>query len=62
LDSWKSRDPILEIGNSLVTSGVCSQSDIDVWRQAFESEVDVATEKAKAAPFPTINSLFDELY
>ena len=62
LDSWIARDPIVAVGKTLVATGVCTQSDLDGWKQEFESEVNAAAAKAKSAPFPDVSGLFDGLH
>jgi TPP-dependent pyruvate/acetoin dehydrogenase alpha subunit len=62
LDSWKARDPIVVVGETLVATGICSQTDLDGWKQEIESEVSAAAAMAKTAPFPDVSDLFDGLY
>ena len=62
LDSWKKRDPIKALGESLMTTGTCSQEQVDGWMTSIHVEIDAAIGRAKSNPFPAPSSLFDDVY
>jgi TPP-dependent pyruvate/acetoin dehydrogenase alpha subunit len=62
LESWKARDPIAQLKNEMITSSFCTEDDLTRWTESTESEIDSAVTQAKAAPFPEITNLFDNVY
>jgi TPP-dependent pyruvate/acetoin dehydrogenase alpha subunit len=62
VDSWKQRDPVRTLGDSLTATGACSRQQLDDWATGIEEEIAHAVEQAKSNPFPASSSLFDDVY
>jgi TPP-dependent pyruvate/acetoin dehydrogenase alpha subunit len=62
LDSWKERDPIKLLGESLLSSATCNQQQLNDWATAIHDELAAVVTKAKSNPFPAISSLYDGVY
>jgi len=59
---WRERDPIPAFGGLLVAGGVIDQDQLaEIDARAVE-RVDAAVEFAEASPFPTPESLYDDVY
>jgi pyruvate dehydrogenase E1 component alpha subunit len=59
---WRERDPIPAFGRLLVANGVIDDDQLaPIDRRAIE-RVDAAVEFAEASPFPTPESLYDDVY
>jgi TPP-dependent pyruvate/acetoin dehydrogenase alpha subunit len=62
LDSWKKRDPIKALGDTLISTGVCTRQQTNEWTRLVQEEIDTAVTRAKSNPFPSPSSLFDNVY
>ena len=62
LDSWKKRDPIRALGDSLIAAGTSSQEQVNGWTTAIKEEIDAAVGRARSNPFPAPSSLYDNVY
>jgi pyruvate dehydrogenase E1 component subunit alpha len=59
---WRERDPIPAFGGLLVANGVIDEDELaQIDARAIE-RVDAAVEFAEASPFPTPESLYDDVY
>jgi pyruvate dehydrogenase E1 component alpha subunit len=59
---WRERDPIPAFGGLLVADGVIDEAELaQIDARAIE-RVDAAVEFAEASPFPTPESLYDDVY
>jgi pyruvate dehydrogenase E1 component alpha subunit len=59
---WRERDPIPAFGQRLLAEGVLDQDSLaQIDKRAIE-RVDAAVEFAEASPFPTPESLYDDVY
>jgi pyruvate dehydrogenase E1 component alpha subunit len=59
---WRERDPIPAFGQRLLAEGVLEQDALaQIDKRAIE-RVDAAVEFAEASPFPTPESLYDDVY
>lgn len=52
VDAWRARDPIARATRSLLASGEVTQARIDGWAEAQRARVELAFERALAAPSP----------
>lgn len=52
LDAWKARDPIKRLGEALAAEGVMSVAEQDAMLQEVQDLINVAAERAAAAPWP----------
>jgi TPP-dependent pyruvate/acetoin dehydrogenase alpha subunit len=52
LDAWKARDPIKRLGDVLAAEGVMSVAEQDDMLQEVQGLINVAAERAAAAPWP----------
>ncbi len=52
LDTWKARDPIKRLGEALAAEGVMSVAEQDAMLQEVQDLINVAAERAAAAPWP----------
>ena len=62
LQRWQERDPILLLGRILADEGALSEDEQAALRQEIQEHVDAEAERAKAAPFPTIEEIRTYVY
>jgi pyruvate dehydrogenase E1 component alpha subunit len=62
LQRWQERDPIILLGHSLAAEGALAQHEQETLRQEIQDQVDTEAERAKAAPFPTIEEIRSYVY
>jgi TPP-dependent pyruvate/acetoin dehydrogenase alpha subunit len=62
VDAWIERCPIKRATAELVSTGACTELELDTWRQDVLSQVEAAVGAAKAAPFPLVEHLLDGTY
>lgn len=62
LQRWQERDPILLLGRALAADDVLSESDQEALRREIQEQVDADAERAKAAPYPTIEEIRSYVY
>ncbi len=60
--SWRERDPLPAFAELLVHEGVIEQSEREQIDAQAIARVDAAVEFAEASPFPTPDSLYDDVY
>ena len=56
------RDPIDKVKFMLIETGQATEEELKAIEKDIRKEVDDATEKAKAAPFPTVKDLYNDVY
>jgi 2-oxoisovalerate dehydrogenase E1 component alpha subunit len=62
VEAWRRRDPIVLFKNYLAASGLLDD-DLDRRIQAqVRAEVDEATDRAEACPYPDISELYTHVY
>jgi pyruvate dehydrogenase E1 component alpha subunit len=59
---WRRRDPILTFGDRLVAEGVLDDASREELDAAAVERVDAAVAFAESSPFPTPESLYDDVY
>jgi pyruvate dehydrogenase E1 component alpha subunit len=59
---WRERDPIPAFAARLVEEGVLEQQDVESIDAEALARVDAAVEFAEGSPFPTADSLYDDVY
>ncbi len=59
---WRERDPLPAFGELLVREGTIEQSELQRIDGDAIARVDAAVEFAEASPFPTPDSLYDDVY
>jgi pyruvate dehydrogenase E1 component alpha subunit len=62
VDEWRRRDPIEVFGSRLVEAGVIDDDQREEFDREVIEEVDRAVEFADASPFPSPESLYDDVY
>jgi acetoin:2,6-dichlorophenolindophenol oxidoreductase subunit alpha len=62
LERWQERDPIVLLGQNLAAGGALSRDDQETLRREIQEQVDAQAERAKAAPFPTIEEIRSYVY
>ncbi|MBI4257895.1 MAG: pyruvate dehydrogenase (acetyl-transferring) E1 component subunit alpha [Thaumarchaeota archaeon] len=62
VESWKRKDPIKRLRLYLENRGLWGEKEeADLWKEA-EDMVSEAVRKAEAAPLPTVESMFEDVY
>jgi pyruvate dehydrogenase E1 component alpha subunit len=59
---WRERDPIPAFGERLIAEGVLDEAELEQIDARAIERVDAAVEFAEASPFPTPESLYDDVY
>ena len=59
---WRKRDPLITFGDRLVAEGALSEEEREALDAAAIARVDEAVAFAEASPFPTPESLYDDVY
>ncbi len=59
LDAWMERCPVKRSAARLVEAGLAEQAELDAWSAATAQEIAEAFERARRAPWPEPESLFD---
>jgi acetoin:2,6-dichlorophenolindophenol oxidoreductase subunit alpha len=62
LDAWKARDPIEIFGARLAAEGILSPDEQQRMKDATLAEIDAASERAAAAPYPTLEEAAGYVY
>ncbi|HEY1834333.1 MAG TPA: pyruvate dehydrogenase (acetyl-transferring) E1 component subunit alpha [Solirubrobacteraceae bacterium] len=60
--SWRERDPIPNFGELLVSEGVLQRDALRAIDEAAVARVDAAVKFAEESPFPSPESLYDDIY
>jgi pyruvate dehydrogenase E1 component alpha subunit len=59
---WRERDPLPAFGELLVAEGAIDEAERERIDEVAIARVDAAVEFAEASPFPTPESLYDDVY
>jgi TPP-dependent pyruvate/acetoin dehydrogenase alpha subunit len=59
LEAWMERCPVKRSEERLLRVGAADRQRLDAWRATVQQEVDEAIERARAAPWPEVSTLFD---
>ena len=62
VEEWRKRDPIVAFGDRVVAEGLMSDTERDDLDRAAIATVDEAVAFADNSPFPTPESLYDDVY
>jgi len=62
LERWQGRDPIVLLGASLAEDGTLDEQSATALRAEIQEMVDETAERAKQAPFPTLEEIRDYVY
>lgn len=62
VESWRTRDPILNLRGRLLTEGTAIAADLDQIETAVQQEVDAAFELAKSSPWPDPATALTHVY
>jgi len=62
LERWQGRDPIVLLGASLAEDGALDEQSATALRAEIQEMVDETAERAKQAPFPTLEEIRDYVY
>jgi pyruvate dehydrogenase E1 component alpha subunit len=62
LDAWRDRDPLTILGERLAGEGLLSESDQAALRETTQQTIDETADRAKDAPFPTLEETRNYVY
>ncbi len=62
LDAWKDRDPLTILGERLADEGQLAESDQAALRETTQRTIDEIADRAKTAPFPTLEETRNYVY
>jgi TPP-dependent pyruvate/acetoin dehydrogenase alpha subunit len=62
LDAWKDRDPLTILGERLAADGQLSESDQATLLETIQRTIDETADRAKNAPFPTLEETRNYVY
>ncbi len=62
LDAWKERDPLTILGERLADEGHLSESEQAALRETTQRTIDEIADRAKTAPFPTLEETRNYVY
>ena len=62
LDAWKDRDPLTILGERLADEGHLAESDQAALRETTQRTIDEIADRAKTAPFPTLEETRNYVY
>jgi TPP-dependent pyruvate/acetoin dehydrogenase alpha subunit len=62
LERWQDRDPIVLLGSTLAQNGTFGDESQSALRDEVQTMVDESAERAKQAPFPTIEEIRNYVY
>lgn len=62
VEEWKRRDPIVQFANRLIGGGAITGADAEALDRLALQEVDAAVTFADESPYPTLDSLYDDVY
>lgn len=62
VDSWIERCPIKRATAVLLDNQLCTEADIEAWREVAQDDVNQAVMLAKAASFPPVSELLEGTY
>lgn len=59
---WMKRDPIPAVASQLISSGYCTQADLDAVSDDIDKLLSEAIAEADAAPYPEASALLEDVY
>ena len=62
LARWQERDPITLLGAKLADDGTLPAPAQNALREKIQEEIDLSAERAKQAPYPTIEEIRPYVY
>lgn len=62
LEQWMERCPLKRSANSLRSSGLANDTDLDCWMAEVEAELAQVVKMAKSSPWPDPKALFENVY
>jgi pyruvate dehydrogenase E1 component alpha subunit len=62
VEHWRARDPLITFGDRLVAEGVLTTQEREEIDRAAIEKVDAAVLFAENSPFPSPESLYDDVY
>ena len=62
IESWKSRDPIARLQDTLITGGLLTEPEAETYRQEANDVVDAAVAFAEGCPEPDLQSIEEGVY
>jgi pyruvate dehydrogenase E1 component alpha subunit len=62
LEAWKARDPLLVLGERLVSEGLMTPDEQSALARQVEAEIDAAVAQAEAAPYLTLEEARSYVY
>lgn len=58
-DLWVTRDPVRRSAARLVKQGLATQAEVDSWADDTKAEIEATVERARQAPWPKAETLFE---
>lgn len=62
IDAWKKRDPIRRLADAMVAAGIMDNNAFKAVQTDVETEISIAVENARTAPYPGNNALTDYVF
>jgi TPP-dependent pyruvate/acetoin dehydrogenase alpha subunit len=62
VQNWQDRCPVKRSGESLIADGLATTDELESWEREAQSNVDDSITRAYADPWPTTETLFDNVY
>lgn len=62
VDEWRRRDPIVQFANKLIRGGSITGAEAEALDKLALQEVDAAVTFADESPYPSLDSLYDDVY
>jgi TPP-dependent pyruvate/acetoin dehydrogenase alpha subunit len=57
VDAWLARCPIKRARSALLATGICTDAELERWKDEIQTEVDRAVTRAREAPFPVVTDV-----
>lgn len=58
-DAWVARDPVRRSATRLIEQGVATAAEVEVWAAETKAEIEATVERARQAPWPAVDTLFE---
>jgi pyruvate dehydrogenase E1 component alpha subunit len=59
VEGWMARCPVTRSRDRLIKSGIATAAQLDSWHDEMQKKVNADIERARAAPWPAVSTLFD---
>jgi TPP-dependent pyruvate/acetoin dehydrogenase alpha subunit len=59
VEGWMSRCPVTRSRERLIESGVATTAQLDAWQDEMQKKVNADIDRARAAPWPAVSTMFD---